>query len=102
MRATTTVLKAAPASTNRRGGSPPAHRWVDRATEGFTCEGLNPGDPLDHRRFAPQHDGHINRGERFLWKTWVLGDKKTEFRSRHCDACGDFLDRQATLEGGEN
>jgi hypothetical protein len=100
------TLDAMPVSvTSRKGGTPPAHVWVAQAVSGFQCEGLNPLAPLDKRVFAEQHFGHINRGERFLRKCWISGNG-TEFRTRHCAACGDELERLAGLHsnngaGGE-
>lgn len=91
------ALKAVAASvTNRKGGSPPAHVW-GIAYSGLVCEGINTIESiydLSRRRFAPQHDGHIERGTQFLRKTWILQDGGY-FHSRHCKPCGDWLEARA-------
>lgn len=93
------TLDATPMSvTSRKGGSSPAHVWHERAVAGYQCEGLNPLDPPERRKFAEQHLGHIEHGERFLRKAWVKSDQVTEFHTRHCKACGEELERQAGVK----
>lgn len=80
------------ATGNRTAGGRPAHVWIAAATTAFNCEGI--GNPFDDApRYAPRHRD-IDAGEAFMRKLWETYEKH-EFSTRHCVACGRWIEEDS-------